>query len=290
LARTNPKLLALEQRYAALDTKAIDPSLWSKDFTSSPEIDLQHFRGETYVWQHRDFNFPVHYWVTTKFLQSIDNLGLFAKLEEDELFGCYNFMACGKCVSRDLLDSISEILFLERTLHISQMENLKILDIGAGYGRLAHRLVRGLANIDQVYCTDAVAVSTFLCDYYLRYRGVTDRSVVVPLDQLEIIPNSSQVSIAVNCHSFSECTLQSIKAWLDLLVRKGVSFLMIVPTALKDGGRTLFTTEKDGRQLDFLPALADRGWKRVEMQPKFGDSEVQKHGITPTFYHLFAKE
>ena len=290
LTRNNPRLRDLEKRYAALDTPIIDPSLWSSSFTRSAEIDLAHFRGETYVWQHRDYNFPIHYWVTTKYLQSIDSLGLFAKLQEDELFGCYNFTACKHRVSRDLLDSMSEILFLERVLSISKIPNLQILDIGAGYGRLAHRLVQGVPNLDKVFCTDAVPESTFLCDYYLRYRGVADKAVVVPLDQLDSGLRGARISIAINCHSFSECTLQTISAWLTALDKHQVQYLMIVPTALRDGGRTLYTTEKEGNPLDFLPTLTGRGWKRIELQPKYGDSEVQRFGVTPTFYHLFARE
>jgi len=289
LTRNNPRLLDLERRYAALDTAIIDPSMWSSKFTRGSEIDLEHFRGETYVWQHRDFNFPVHYWVTTKYLQSIDSLGLLDKLQEDELFGCYNFTVGNQRVSRDLLDSVSEILFLERVLRISQKPNLQVLDIGAGYGRLAHRLARGLANLDKVFCADAVAESTFLCDYYLRYRGVADKAVVVPLDQLDSRLRGAQISIAVNCHSFSECTLQTVSAWLTALEQHHIQYLLIVPTATMDGGRTLFTIEKAGNSLDILPTLTERGWKRIALQPKYGDSEVQKYGITPTFYHLFAR-
>ena len=75
-------------------------------------------------------------------------------------------------VTRDLPDSVAELNFLERHLAISQRTAVVVLDIGAGYGRLAYRSVVALPLIERYLCTDAVPVSTFNCEHYLRYRGV----------------------------------------------------------------------------------------------------------------------
>jgi 2-polyprenyl-3-methyl-5-hydroxy-6-metoxy-1,4-benzoquinol methylase len=61
-------------------------------------------------------------------------------LEEDDDFGAEVFDFHGKVVSRDLLDSIIEINFLDRHLGFSSRRAVNVLDIGAGYGRLAHRM------------------------------------------------------------------------------------------------------------------------------------------------------
>ena len=146
LSRDNPRFRELEQKYASLHHPVMDHSRWRREFVESDEVDFQYFRGDTYVWQYRNLNFEVTYLVTANYIRSIDELGLIKTLEEDNLFGAYTFCVDGVTVSRDLLDSIAEIYFLNRTLGISKRQNLRILDIGAGYGRLAHRLVRAFAH------------------------------------------------------------------------------------------------------------------------------------------------
>ena len=56
---------------------------------------------------------------------------------------------------------------------------LRLLDIGAGYGRLAHRLAESVPATE-IMCTDAVPASTFLSEFYLRFRGVDNRATAVP--------------------------------------------------------------------------------------------------------------
>ena len=48
-----------------------------------------------------------------------------------------------------------------------------MLDIGAGYGRLAHRMSAAFPQLEDYCCVDAVPESTFLSEYYLRHRGCT---------------------------------------------------------------------------------------------------------------------
>ena len=64
----------------------------------------------------------------------------------------------GMLVSRDLLDSINELTFLDDELGIAQ-RNMTILDIGAGYGRLAHRATTAFENLTYL-CTDAIPLSS----------------------------------------------------------------------------------------------------------------------------------
>ena len=127
----------------------------------------------------------MNYVLTTFYVKSIDKLGLLQQLEEDDYFGNFNFLIDSKKISRDLLDSITEIYFLDKHLNVSSLSGLTILDIGAGYGRLAHRMVEAFPNIQTYLCTDAVAISTFISEYYLRFRKLENRAKVVPLDAIE---------------------------------------------------------------------------------------------------------
>ena len=171
------------------------------------------------------------YALTTYYVKSIDQLGLVGKLDEDPLFGNVCFDIDNRLVSRDLLDSILEIYFLEKHLKLSALENPTLLDIGAGYGRLAHRMLNALPNIKQVLCTDAFPVSTFVSEYYLRFRDLGDRAKVVPLDEIEQALWDHPVDIAINIHSFPECRLSAIEWWVSRLAKYGVRYLMIVPNS-----------------------------------------------------------
>ena len=257
-------------------------------------IDLQLFRRDNaYVYQTRQGITEAHYLLTAHFAKSVDRLSLWSSLAEDRLFGCHVIDFNGeRLVSRDLLDSIIEINFLEDTLGISSLGGLRVLDIGAGYGRFAHRLVGSLPNLKEVLCTDAVAESTFVSDFYLRYRGVQDKALVIPLDEIEWRLASAPPAIATNIHSFSECPLAAIEWWLGLLSRVGVRYFFLVPNT----GQELISTERGGPRgprprKDFAPALAAAGYRLRHSRAKFdGASSLERCGLFPTHYFLFELE
>ena len=134
---------------------------------------------------------------------------------------------------------------------------------------------------------DAVAESTFVCEYYLRFRGVEDRARVVPLDEIDAALGREPVDVAVNVHSWSECPLGAVEWWLDLLARQAVRHLMIVPNSEDHGGTRLTSMEPDRSHRDLLPALAARGYRQVACEPKYLDPAVQRHGVSPTRHWLF---
>lgn len=287
LHRDHPRLRELRARYRRFGQVVTDHVSWTDRYLRD-ELDLSHFRGDNaYVWQLRglrDHEMAVRsYALTAYYVRSIDTLGLLQRLEEDGLFGVHTFEVDRRTMSRDLLDSVNEILFLERHLGLSRMPNVRILDIGAGYGRLAHRLTAGLPNVARVLCADAVPESTFLCEFYLRFRGVADRSCAVPLDEIEPVLMAEGVDVATNIHSFSECTADVIRWWLELLRRARVPHLLIVPN---DGAR-LFSREKDGSQQDFTQLVEQAGYRLRLTEPKYLDPTVQKLGVHGGFYHLF---
>jgi SAM-dependent methyltransferase len=277
----NPELIKLQRRYRAFDPDVTTPFVWT-DRHVRPE-DITYFRGDNaWVWQVRGKNANVlAYAVTLYYLKSIDRLRLLDKLVEDNSFGNFTFTIAGRQVSRDLLDSIAEIYFLDRHLGVSSRAGFRVLDIGAGYGRLAHRMVSALPGIEKFFCTDGVAVSTFVSDYYLRFRGV-EKALVIPLDEIDNTLRDQPVDLAINMHSFSECRTQAIEWWARLLSKHRVKNLMVVPNRTDSQGERLLTI--DGH--DFLPLLERYGYRTVVKEPKFIDPVVQEYGLQPSWHHL----
>jgi len=283
LCANNPVLKDLQHRYSAFNKAVTTPLVWT-DAHVSPD-DMLYFRGDNaYVWQLRGASMNVLvYALTAYYVKAIDKLGLMRLLKEDDAFGSLSFIIDGKPASRDLLDSIIEIYFLEKHLNISTSVDIKMLDIGAGYGRLAHRMVIALPNIGEYLCTDAYAASSFLADYYLRYRELDGKAKVVPLDEIESVLKKNKVDIAINIHSFSECRLPAIEWWLSLISKYKVRYLMIAPNSGEDGGNSLRTN--DGLAFDNI--VEKHGYELIAKDPKYGDPVVQKYGIHPTYHFLF---
>jgi putative sugar O-methyltransferase len=284
----NPRLSELRKHFRALDDPAVYHSQWTNEYVGR-EIDLRFFRGDNaYVWQRRAQNSDASYALVAHYIQTIDRLGLLRSLSEDGQFGAYVVEAFADLpVTRDLLDSIVEIYFLERHLEVSRRSHVGVLDIGAGYGRLAHRMVAALPNIVTYLCTDAIPESTFIAEYYLRHRGVDPPARAVPLDDVEGVLTATPIDIAVNVHSFSECSVTAISGWLELLRRHQVRYLMIVPNRRPGNGTVLLSREPDGTMREFQPLLEDAGYRLLARDPKYLDPIVQRHGVSPTFHYLF---
>jgi hypothetical protein len=284
LCPDNPRLVELRKRYKSFDSRVTTPSLWTDDHVR-PQ-DILTFRAENaYVFQGRGPNMhETAYALTEYYVRSIDALGLLDQLSEDELFGVLTYVFDTKVVSRDLLDSILEIYFLERHLGISSREKFNVLDIGAGYGRLAHRMTTAAPGLNYL-CTDGIAVSTFICEYYLSFRGLSDRARVIPLDEVEKVLETQPVDLAINVHSFSECTLEAIDWWFSLLERQRVRYVMLVPHGGTYDGQLLSHDRKD-----FGTIIESHGYRLVAKDPKFGDPIVQHYAITPTYHYLFESQ
>lgn len=275
LRRDHPQLQDLRRRYLALGIPAALPSQWNQDFLDQ-NLDLRYFRGDNaYLWQYRaaGSRLELRHYLILLYLRQRDPRNLLTTLGEDALFGCWTSSFSGQpAASRDLLDSVNELYFLERHLQVFDHADLHVLDIGAGYGRLAHRAVQTLPRLKQYTCVDAVPESTFLCDYYLRFRHCDSKARSLPLDEVQatLIPDS--LDLAVNIHSFSECTLAAIEWWLALLKDLRVPYLMIVP----NNGEQLLSTERDGAHRDFMPALERVGYRLKLREPKYLDETVQR--------------
>src|SRR5204863_204009 len=109
----HPRLAEYVSRYRG--HPAATSSQWSNDYISS-SIDIRQFRGHSgYVWQQWGED-VFRYGLTTYFMRLHDRLGLFERLEEDGLFGAERYDIDGVHISRDLLDSIAELTFLDDQL------------------------------------------------------------------------------------------------------------------------------------------------------------------------------
>lgn len=270
----HPRLRELRAAYTALDLPVRAASRWTADRVGR-FLDLRFFRGETLItWHYREGPAETarKYRMLHEYVRARDALGLLERLEEDGLFGCWTYDG----VSRDLLDSVLELTYLQRSIGL---DGRRVLDIGAGYGRLAHRAASVFAPADWC-CIDAVPEATFLCEYYLRFRDVTPPARVVALHEHETL---GAFDLAVNVHSFSEMPLRAIEWWIELLARLGVAHLVIVP----NDAELLLSLEPDGERRDFAPVLARSGYRLVERVPVHDDAGLQERLGVRDHFHRF---
>jgi SAM-dependent methyltransferase len=287
LTRDNPRLAELREAYAALDLPVLGASRWSREAVDD-FLDLRWFRGETLItWHYRESRriSELKYFVLLRHVQERDALGLLDTLEEDGAFGCWTFSYPGRGrVSRDLLESVNELAFLERELRLSQRDGFSVLDVGAGYGRLAHRTAEGFPNLRDYCCVDAIPESTFVSEYYLRHRRCAPPARVVRLDELDRDLRPGAFDLAVNIHSFSECTIAAIDWWVSLLRRLEVPRLLVVPNEPE----RLLSLEPDGRRHDFAPLLERAGYRLLCREPVLADPAVEQLVGVSDRFHLFA--
>lgn len=290
LSRTTPKkperwvlpdkLADLRARYAGLsDVAAIQHSAWKTRAESSGrvamglgEVDLANFRGNSaYVDAYATPNVAANrlrYFIYANYVRHRDSDQLLSMLSEDAAFGCLTYQFDSMpLTSRDLLDSILEIGFLNREFGVLQDGALKFLDVGAGYGRLAHRLAQANAGLKAYHCVDAIPESTYICDYYLHHRQVPDSYSALPLDDFAAGSGCNTYDVAINIHSFSECTRSAVSWWLEQLVKREVKHLLIVPNE----DEQLLTTEVDGSRGEYASLMKRYGFELASSKPLIED-------------------
>ncbi len=137
LRADHPRRLALARRYRGHPAAA--RSGWS-DLRLAGQVDLCYFRGDSQYLHQRRGTPEAAYALSADYVARHGVLGLLDALSEDGAFGALTFELDGRCVSRDLLDSALEIEALAGWLGADRLAAARVLDVGAGYGRLAHRL------------------------------------------------------------------------------------------------------------------------------------------------------
>lgn len=265
----------LAETYRNLGLEHAD-GVWNEKHLN--EFDVMKFRGDNvYVWQTRVFQ-EIHFFVSYLFALKVDKLGLHTKLIETGSFGVENFKFDGMLVSRDLIDSIIEINYLDEKLQFSKSANFHILDIGAGYGRFAKRIQEGFSNIE-VTCVDAIPLSTCLSRVYLKDEIKTGKVKVHQLNTLGEI-QQGVINLAINIHSFSEMSIASVESWVNFLLKRKIENIFIVPNgsslALNDG-------------TDFGRIFEEAGYCIASVDNKFDDPDFSRFGIYPSKYFLLKR-
>lgn len=283
LKTSNEQLQSLEKRYAICGLPMAAHSWWNSKRTSH-DLELAWFRGDNaYVWQtrHMGTDPATRYFLYAQDVISRDKHRWLNKLKEDGAFGCWAFeFKTLPVLSRDLLDSINELAFLDEHLNLKDGKIKSILDIGAGYGRLAHRALTALDSIDDYICVDGVATSTFLCDYYLKFRGLEARSSVVPLDQLALLQNK-KIDLAINIHSFSEMTYGAIEGWFDILSASRIPYLFIIP----NDPDNFLSIETSHQRKDFKSLIHKAGYKQLAERHVIENQDIRDMvGVKDKFY------
>jgi SAM-dependent methyltransferase len=265
----------LRQLYAGHPAAA--SSQWSRKYVAS-EIDPVNFRADNaYVWQrfHGDDTYERSY----KWL--VDHEGdLLARCSEDGAFGAHCVSIDGRLISRDLLDAVAELGFLRS--EFGDLSSLSILDIGAGYGRLAHRAAEVAPGV-RFTCSDAIPESTALSEIYLAYRGV-QTATAVPLNDIASALSRTRIDVAVNIHSFPECPPPAIEWWLRLLADHEIRYLFLVPAIVSH----LRSTE--GSHLELVSLLNRFGYRLEATRLKYRDRRfADTDWVFQDSHHLFVR-
>lgn len=293
------RLDELRRRYAAVNTPAAVHSVWAHRkskanlvSTGLAGVDLTRFRASgSYVWNYYGATDAeaerLKYYVFHQSVKSADAAGLVGKLTEDGAFGCPTFTFGGSGpISRDLLDSVAEITFLQNHVGVLDRGDIRVLDIGAGYGRMAHRMLEANPALTGYTCVDAVPESTFLCEYYLEFRGLDDRSEVIPLDEVDA-RLTGPFDVALNIHSFSECTYAAVEWWMHRVRSLEVPYLMIVPNPderFETDADRFVSSEPDGSKRDYLPLLAELGYEMAAREPLVDDDARSVLGVDDVMF------
>ncbi|HEU5152446.1 MAG TPA: hypothetical protein VFU19_18295 [Iamia sp.] len=276
----DPEVQDLNRRYSG--HPASGHTLWTTE-RQRDGLRLPDFRSDNlYVWQRSTPDEA--YAVTWAHIVAHVRPDLVGALREDGSFGAHTVTVDGRVLSRDLVDSMLELDFL--ATHVPGFtgpDRLRVLDVGAGYGRLAHRGTTAFPHLDW-RCVDAVPISTVLCRWHLAHLG--SPASVVELDHVEDEVRPGTIDLAVNVHSFNECPIDAIAWWVGLLAGRDVPWLFLVPNDTQG----LTSTEADGSKHDFAPVLADAGYDLVVSRDKYADDPTaQRDGVYPEQYLLYRR-
>lgn len=98
------------------------------------------------------------------YVSRIDNLGLLKKLSEPLLGGPFLVKYRNRLISQDLCNSVHEFYSITKEADINR--ELKIGEIGAGYGRLAYVFLKALRKSS--YCIIDIPPALFISQKYLQ--------------------------------------------------------------------------------------------------------------------------
>lgn len=280
LSDANPRLVELRRNYAGLTWPDGPRHTSAPDHVSAGGV-LPYFRGDNLsVPGSREHPraMALMLYVYMRHLEEHGGGQLLSKLSEDGLFGCWTteVEGYGK-ISCDLLDSVSELLFLEQQLEVLKRDGLRVVDIGAGYGRLAHRMASVHPALEDYCCVDPDPESTFLAGYYLAFRGCTPPARVVALDHIDAVFQPGAFDLAI-LHRQPKWTTQAIEWWARQLVR------LEVPSVFVRVDRRNLAPGVDRDYPEFLRAV---GYQPTVREPVIDDPAVREMVMLHDEFDLF---
>jgi hypothetical protein len=273
----NPEFQRISKLFSEINS---DKSFWLDWFDNS---DFKNFKAENvFVTQLAGLrSIKTAYENTVEFAVKNDRLKLMDVFDEDSKFGVESVLLGKEAFSRDRVDSVIEINFFSKLIGLTRDSEIKFLDIGAGYGRLSSRVLQAFPGA-YVYCGDVVPQATFLCDFYMKFKGFNSSQFTC--GSYDGIKSEKHFDLVVNIHSFSEAPLVSIRKWLDLIYLKA-EYIFIVPS-----GDELVSMEHDGSRLSYEGYLNQLGYELVEKAYKYkGEDFPRDLCLSPTNYYLFRK-
>ena len=146
-------------------------------------------------------------------------------------------------------------------------------------------MLTAIPSLENYLCADAIPESSFVCEHYLRFRGLEGRFKIVPATEIDAALELAHANLAINIHSFSECSLDAVEWWMGRLTAHAVQHFMIVPNACGHDGQLL----RNNAGEDMMPLIERSGYRLVVKEPKYSDPEVQKIALNPTWFWLFQR-
>jgi len=170
-----------------------------------------------------------------EYVSKIDKLNILKKLEEPLIGNPFIVYYKNKPISQDICNSIHE--FYSITQKISLPKNARIVDLGAGYGRLAYIFLNIIP--DSSYCIVDIPPALFVSQNYLKmifpkekiflFRSFTSfkeiksefescRIKFLLPHQLELLPKK-YFDLFINVSSFHEMTRPQINKYIQIIDR-----------------------------------------------------------------------
>ena len=223
LNKTLNELKEKYREYYKQNNFNISPTTWNTESSYIKNSFNYNFRGENaYVWQERLGDREKKYQEYYNKIKEIDDEKFLGRTFEDGSYGCITYKINDILISRDLLDSVFEIIFLKKCF--SNLKDFSLLEIGGGYGRLCKRFLDCFPD-SKYFITDAIPESTHFSKLYL---GKKSDSVIELTDLNERLKNV-KINMAINIHSFPECNITDVEWWIKFIHLKEIKYIFYVP-------------------------------------------------------------
>lgn len=170
-----------------------------------------------------------------EYVSQIDSLSILKKLEEPLIGNPFIVAYKGRLISQDICNSVYEFYSIMQKVNLSK--NVKIADLGAGYGRLAYIFLNVIP--DSSYCIIDIPPALFISQKYLKtvfprekiflfrpfksFKEIksefeSSRIKFLMPHQLELLPHK-HFDLFINVSSLHEMTIDQINKYIEIINR-----------------------------------------------------------------------